>query len=135
MSSFDDVKAATCKVLGPDGLLAGTAFAILADGYLLTCDHVVAPLERVFVATSDSEQVEAEYLGELSTPRNDVAVLRVPGLALPAVQVGRMPERGEGFGYGFRPKTLSMGKYSEIVCAGALALMGGVGCDTLTRGA
>ena len=68
----------------------------------------VAPLERVFVATSDSEQVEAEYLGELSTPRNDVAVLRVPGLALPAVQVGRMPERGEGFGYGFRPKTLSM---------------------------
>ena len=108
MSSFDDVKAATCKVLGPDGLLAGTAFAILPDGYLLTCDHVVAPLERVFIATSDSEQVEAEYLGALSAPQNDVAVLRVPGLALPAVQVGRMPERGEGFGYGFRPKKLSM---------------------------
>lgn len=76
MSSFQDVKRATCQVLADDGTLRGTGFLVLPGGHVLTCHHVVHGLGtiRVRFPIDDTEKLDAEYVEELSDPSADIAV-------------------------------------------------------------
>ncbi len=71
----------------------GTGFAI-APGYFLTNAHVVAGATDVRVA-ADESGTEADGIVTLFDPELDIAVLRTPGLSLPALTFAKSsPERG-----------------------------------------
>ena len=53
----------------------GTGFAISADGYILTNDHVVAEVDKIEVHFMEGEVLEAEVVGR--DPKTDVALIRV----------------------------------------------------------
>ena len=61
----------------------GTAFAIDAEGYLLTNEHVVRDAGRLWVTLDDGRVLSALVVG--SDPRADLAVLKVPA-RLPALE-------------------------------------------------
>ena len=53
----------------------GTGFAISADGYIITNDHVVAEVDKIEVNFMGGEVLEAEVVGR--DPKTDVALIRV----------------------------------------------------------
>jgi serine protease Do len=53
----------------------GTGFAISADGYIITNDHVVAEVNKIEVHFMEGEILEAEVVGR--DPQTDVALIRV----------------------------------------------------------
>ena len=53
----------------------GTGFAISADGYIITNDHVVAEVDKIEVHFLEGEVLEAEVVGR--DPKTDVALIRV----------------------------------------------------------
>jgi serine protease Do len=53
----------------------GTGFAISADGYIITNDHVVAEVDKIEVHFMEGEVLEAEVVGR--DPKTDVALIRV----------------------------------------------------------
>ncbi len=53
----------------------GTGFAISADGYIITNDHVVAEVDKIEVHFMEGEILEAEVVGR--DPKTDVALIRV----------------------------------------------------------
>lgn len=111
MSSFSDVRAATCRIVAPDSSFRGTGFLVLPGGCLLTCHHVVFGLEALHVQLpGDLTLHPAEYLADFSNPAADIAVLHVLGLDVPPVQLGRLREGSEATGYGFRPGSLAAEK-------------------------
>lgn len=110
MSSFNEVKQATCQILRDDGItLSGTGFFILPAGYILTCHHVIFGLTKLLVKTSNDQMLhQAEYLKDFSNPVADFAVLKLYDVSIGALQLGRMREGCEVYGYGFRPTKISI---------------------------
>jgi len=53
----------------------GTGFAISADGYIITNDHVVAEVDKIEVHFMEGEVLEAEVVGR--DPKTDLALIRV----------------------------------------------------------
>jgi serine protease Do len=53
----------------------GTGFAISADGYIITNDHVVAEVDKIEVNFMGGEVLEAKVVGR--DPKTDVALIRV----------------------------------------------------------
>lgn len=63
----------------------GSGVVIRGDGYILTNNHVIADAERIMV-TLGVDDVEAEVVG--TDPTTDLAVLKIPGVGHPAIDVG-----------------------------------------------
>ena len=59
----------------------GTAFAIDADGFLLTNEHVVGHAGQLWVTADDGRVLPAMVVG--TDPRSDLAVLKVPAKLVP----------------------------------------------------
>jgi hypothetical protein len=107
MSSTSDVVRATCRIVGPDGRLAGTGVVVLPGGFVLTCHHVVRPMERVSVVVDEQDAARpATYLATRSAPELDLAVLRVADLPVEPVQLGGLRTGVDAYGVGFRPSEL-----------------------------
>lgn len=113
MSSFSEVQQATCQILKDDERShSGTGFLILPGGYILTCFHVIGGLRKFLVKlNNDQKPYQAEYLKEFSNPTADFAVLKlcdVSSVSIGAVQLGRIREKCEVYGFGFRPNNISI---------------------------
>lgn len=89
------VRAATVKIKGPGcgGVIEGSG-VVLAPGVVATNAHVVAGVDRLGVEpTGDGGPVPATAV--LVDPRNDVAILRAPGLrAAPLALAAQTPTFG-----------------------------------------
>ncbi len=72
----------------------GSAFAIDADGFLLTNEHVVSGASSVWVTDDAGQTLPALVVG--TDPRSDLAVLRVPAKVKP-IEFAEQPlaERGD----------------------------------------
>ncbi len=64
----------------------GSGFIISADGYVLTNNHVIDEADKIMVRLSDRREIEAKVIG--TDPRTDIALLKIPASALPAVKIG-----------------------------------------------
>ncbi|MCI0399931.1 MAG: DegQ family serine endoprotease [Gammaproteobacteria bacterium] len=64
----------------------GSGFIISQDGYVITNYHVVKDADEIIVRMSDRREFVAKVIG--TDERSDIAVLKVEGNNLPAVQVG-----------------------------------------------
>ncbi|MEX0663411.1 MAG: trypsin-like peptidase domain-containing protein [Acidimicrobiia bacterium] len=94
---------------------AGTGFVITPDGFIVTNNHVVEGQNRIEVAFTDGSTLSAEIVGR--DPSVDLAVLKVNGEDLPAIELGDSDAAQVG---------------DEVVAIGnALALEGGL---SVTRG-
>jgi len=65
---------------------AGTGFVITADGYVVTNNHVVDGANRVQVAFPNGDSKPADIVG--TDPSADLAVLKVDGSGLAAIELG-----------------------------------------------
>ena len=94
------VKASTVKVEGQacDRIQEGTGF-VAAENLIVTNAHVVAGESKTRVETSDGRQLVASVVA--FDPNRDLAVLRVPGLGLPALAegTGHVDDQGSLFGH------------------------------------
>ncbi|MEZ5359917.1 MAG: trypsin-like peptidase domain-containing protein [Candidatus Zixiibacteriota bacterium] len=65
----------------------GSGFIFREDGYILTNNHVVSDVDRVYITTSGHEVYDAEIVG--SDPETDLAVLKIePREDLPVIPFG-----------------------------------------------
>ena len=64
----------------------GSGFIISEDGHILTNNHVVAKAQEITVRTFDDKEYEAELVG--ADPKSDVAVIRIEGNGLKALEFG-----------------------------------------------
>ena len=94
------VTASTVKVEGQacDRVQEGTGF-VAAENLIVTNAHVVAGESRTRVETSDGRPLSTTVVA--FDPDRDLAVLRVPGLGLPALAEGEghVDDRGALFGH------------------------------------
>lgn len=65
---------------------AGSGFVISSDGYIVTNNHVIENATSITVAFDDGLEVTADLIG--SDPSTDIAVLKVYGGDLKALQFG-----------------------------------------------
>ncbi|HYD54133.1 MAG TPA: trypsin-like peptidase domain-containing protein, partial [Gemmatimonadaceae bacterium] len=65
---------------------SGTGFIVSKDGYILTNNHVVADADKIVVALLDKRTFSARLVGR--DPTTDVAVIKIDGSSLPAVNLG-----------------------------------------------
>ena len=81
-----------------DSIQEGTGF-VAAPNLVVTNAHVVAGERDTRVTTSDGRRLDASVVA--FDPHRDLAVLRVPGLALPALAFGEghVDDRGALFGH------------------------------------
>jgi len=68
------------------GRSLGSGFFLTADGYVLTNAHVVEAADEIIVRTSDRREFIARVVGADS--RSDIALLKIDGEGLPAVEIG-----------------------------------------------
>ena len=73
-----------------DRIQEGTGF-VVGENLIVTNAHVVAGENRTHVVTSDGRRLDTTVVA--FDPNRDLAVLRVPGLGLPALDRGRRPRR------------------------------------------
>lgn len=78
------------RVYAENGGGTGTGIIFTSDGYILTCNHMVAGGERCSVTTWDDETYEAKLLG--ADPQTDLAVLKIEASGLTAAQFGDSDE-------------------------------------------
>ncbi len=71
---------------GDNGRSLGSGFMLSPDGYVLTNAHVIEAADEIIVRTSDRREFVAELVG--ADERSDVALLKVDGTDLPAVDIG-----------------------------------------------
>ncbi len=64
----------------------GSGFILSEDGYILTNNHVVDHTDEVVVTLTDGTEYEAELIG--TDPQSDVALLKIDGEDLHAVDIG-----------------------------------------------
>lgn len=64
----------------------GSGFILSEDGYILTNNHVVDHTDEVTVTLTDGTEYEAELIG--TDPQSDVALLKIDGNNLHAVEIG-----------------------------------------------
>ena len=82
---FTDLRTGVVRILKANGRTAGTGFVITDDGLLATCSHVVSlaseggdgSLDILFHETKEKRRARVQE--ELSSPSEDVAILRVEG--------------------------------------------------------
>jgi S1-C subfamily serine protease len=95
----------------------GSGF-VAGDNLVVTNAHVVAGENRTHVVTSDGRRLDTTVVA--FDPNRDLAVLRVPGLALPALTEadGHVDDRGALFGHpGGGPLRQSPVKIAEQIVA------------------
>jgi serine protease Do len=71
---------------GENGRSLGSGFILSPDGYVLTNSHVIEAADEIIVRTSDRREFLAKVVG--ADERSDMALLKVDGTDLPAVQIG-----------------------------------------------
>jgi len=71
---------------GERGRSLGSGFILSADGYVLTNAHVVEAAQEIIVRTSDRREFIATVIG--ADERSDIALLKIDGDDLPAVEIG-----------------------------------------------
>ena len=64
----------------------GTGVIIRADGYIVTCHHVIEGADIITVTTDDDKEYDAQLIG--SDERFDLAVIRIDEEDMPAVALG-----------------------------------------------
>jgi len=64
----------------------GSGFIVSSDGYIMTNNHVVGDADEIKVALKDGREFDAEIVG--TDPRTDVAVIKIDGKKLPAIELG-----------------------------------------------
>ena len=69
-----------------DNKSLGSGFIISADGYILTCAHVVENASEILVRLSDRREFVAKTVG--ADRRSDVALLKIEASGLPLVRIG-----------------------------------------------
>jgi hypothetical protein len=76
---FENIQQCVVKILGHKRILLGTGFWVFPDGYCLTCFHIITDrkkiLENLWIEYR-GETVQAIYEKSLSSPGNDIAVLK-----------------------------------------------------------
>lgn len=78
------------RVYAESGGGTGTGIIMTADGYILTCNHLVAGGNRCTVTTWEGEEYEALLLG--ADPQTDLAVLKIDAEGLTPAQFGDSDE-------------------------------------------
>ncbi|MFG1497732.1 DegQ family serine endoprotease [Saccharospirillum sp. HFRX-1] len=68
----------------------GSGFILSEDGYILTNNHVVDHTDEVTVTLTDGTEYAAELIG--TDPQSDVALLKIDGENLHAVEIGSSEE-------------------------------------------
>ncbi len=71
---------------GENGRSLGSGFILSSDGYVLTNAHVIDAADEIIVRTSDRREFVAKVVG--ADERSDMALLKVDGTDLPAVDIG-----------------------------------------------
>jgi len=69
-----------------DNKSLGSGFFISADGYILTCAHVVENATEILVRLTDRREFVAKTVG--ADKRSDVALLKIEATGLPVVRIG-----------------------------------------------
>jgi len=69
-----------------DNKSLGSGFIISAEGYILTCAHVVENATEILVRLTDRREFVAKTVG--SDRRSDVALLKIDASGLPVVRIG-----------------------------------------------
>jgi len=69
-----------------DNKSLGSGFIISADGYILTCAHVVENASEILVRLTDRREFIAKIIG--ADRRSDVALLKIQATHLPLVRTG-----------------------------------------------
>ncbi|MFI5053282.1 MAG: MarP family serine protease [Acidimicrobiia bacterium] len=94
------VSHSTVKVEGTacDRIQEGTGFVVAAN-LVVTNAHVVAGESHTRISTEDGRRLDAQLVA--FDPNRDLAILHVPGLALPALAegTGHVDDRGALFGH------------------------------------
>lgn len=72
----------------------GSGFIVTSDGYIITNAHVVEDAKKITVIMYDETEYEATLIGEDTL--SDVAVVKIEGNDLPAVELGNSDELVEG---------------------------------------
>ncbi len=73
-----------------DNKSLGSGFLVSADGYILTCAHVVENATEILVRLTDRREFTAKVIG--ADRRSDVALLKIEATGLPQVRIGE-PEK------------------------------------------
>jgi S1-C subfamily serine protease len=74
------------KVDGSSGPASGSGVIFRGDGHILTNNHVTTGASSIKVVMSDGREVKAELTG--ADDDTDVAVIKIPGSALPVATLG-----------------------------------------------
>jgi len=69
-----------------DNRTLGSGFIVAADGYILTCAHVVENATEILVRMHDRREFVAQLIG--ADRRSDVALLKIDAANLPVVRTG-----------------------------------------------
>lgn len=86
LSAQDDIKTYKKSIVTiSTGSSKGTGFAISADGYIVTNEHVIDDALQITVVFPDDGVLEAELIA--AYPEVDLAILKVDGTDLPALQL------------------------------------------------
>ncbi len=78
----------------PEPRSLGSGFIISEDGYVLTNHHVIENAEEIIVRLNDRSELVATLVG--TDPRSDLALLKIDGTDLPAVEMGEANELEQG---------------------------------------
>jgi len=69
-----------------DNQSLGSGFLISADGYIMTCAHVVENASEILVRLNDRREFVARPIG--ADKRSDVALLKIDATSLPVARIG-----------------------------------------------
>ncbi|MGB3532149.1 MAG: trypsin-like peptidase domain-containing protein, partial [Microcoleaceae cyanobacterium] len=107
-NSLDQLRQSMVRILNADGKTVGSGFMIRADGYLVTCHHVIYHLESLTVEYQEKEY-SAEWCEEFSNPEVDIAILKIPVKNAVAVTIINPPKLATAvtvYGFPQEDKTL-----------------------------
>ncbi|MFK7757463.1 MAG: Do family serine endopeptidase [Flavobacteriales bacterium] len=65
---------------------SGSGVIISKDGYIITNNHVIDGADKIKVSLNDNKSYDAELVG--TDPTTDIAVLKIKGENLPAIEIG-----------------------------------------------